>query len=58
MVDKLKVENEMLEILEITEKVVSKTHAFKVDEKNYREWRMSILATAKLVQDQYNRDGK
>jgi hypothetical protein len=55
MHDKLTIETEMLDILEIAEKVVSKTHAFKVDEKNYREWRMSIISIAKLVQDQYNR---
>ena len=49
MVDKIQVENDMLEILSITDKVISKTEAFKVDEKNYREYRISVLSVAKLV---------
>lgn len=48
------VEKEVLEILDTTAKVVEKTQSFKVDPKNYREWRISILSVAKLVQDQYN----
>jgi hypothetical protein len=56
MVNKVQVENDVLEILTIADKVVGKTEAFKVDEKNYREYRISVLSVAKLVQDQYNRE--
>ena len=55
MVDKVQVENDVLEILAIADRVVDKTEAFKVDVKNYREYRISVLSVAKLVQDQYNR---
>lgn len=54
MVNKLQVENDLLEILDISAKVVEKTKAFGVDAKNTREWRISILSIAKIVQDQYN----
>lgn len=56
MVDKVQVENDVLEILAIADRVVDKTEAFKVDVKNYREYRISVLSVAKLVQDQYNRE--
>lgn len=56
MVDKVQIEHDVLEILDVADKVVSKTEAFKVDEKNYREYRISVLSVAKLVQDQYNRE--
>jgi len=55
MVDKVQVEYDVLEILAIADRVVDKTEAFKVDVKNYREYRISVLSVAKLVQDQYNR---
>jgi hypothetical protein len=55
MIDKVQVENDVLEILSIADRVVDKTEAFKVDIKNYREYRISVLSVAKLVQDQYNR---
>lgn len=54
LVNKVQVENDLLEILSIASKVVEKTDAFKVDEKNYREWRISVLSIAKIVQEQYN----
>lgn len=56
MIDKAQVENDVLEILGIADAVVNKTEAFRVDVKNYREWRISVLSVAKLVQDQYNRE--
>lgn len=54
MVNKTQVENDLLEILEISAKVVEKTKAFAVDGRNMREYRISILSIAKIVQEQYN----
>jgi hypothetical protein len=49
-----KVYNEVMDIFTISARIVKDTKAFAVAENNHREWRMSILSVAKVVQEQYN----
>lgn len=53
-ISKEQVVNDMLEILEIADVVVDKTEAFQVKGSNEREWRISVLSVAKIVQEQMN----
>lgn len=49
-----KVYSEVMDIFDISARIVSDTKAFAVAQNNHREWRMSILSVAKVVQEQYN----
>lgn len=45
---------QVMDIFDISARIAKDTKAFTVTEYNYREWRMSVLLIAKIVQEQYN----